>query len=237
MRLPSPKLPPANSLVIGSQYALVGPRVLPGTYTVKLVQGDKTYTSQVELVPDPRSTHSAEDRAAQHETALTLYGMLGRLTYVADTVKELKDGAQQRADKLPAGDRLRRQLETLASSLESFRATLVATGPGGWLSGEEQLREKMATVYGNVNGYDGRPTAAQVEQVKVLGDRLSKAEAKLTAVQSGDVAAVNRELEKRKLEPLKAKSREEWEKADGKRTAALPALLPFTLTPVGVEGD
>ncbi|MFL6261175.1 MAG: WD40/YVTN/BNR-like repeat-containing protein [Thermoanaerobaculia bacterium] len=238
MRLPPPKLPPANSLVLGSQYALLGPRVPLGTYTVKLIQGDKTYTSQVELVPDPRSTHSVEDRAAQNETALALYGMLSRLTYVADTVQGLEDGAKERAGKLPAGDRLRRQLEALAGSLETFRATLVATGPGGWLSGEEQLREKMAKVYGSVNGYDGRPTQSQNEQVKVLGGQLTQAESKLAAVQSGEVAAANRELEKRKLPPLKAKTREEWEKEDGKRTAALPAFLPFTGTPVGVvEGD
>jgi hypothetical protein len=223
--------------VIGSQYALFGPRVPPGTYTVKLIQGDKTYTSQVELVPDPRSTHSAEDRALQHETVMTLYGMLGRLTYVADTVKSLEDEAQERAKKLPAGDRLRRQLETLAGSLETFRATLVATGPGGWLSGEEQLREKMAKVYGGVNGYDGRPTQSQLDQVKVLGDQLTQAEAKLAAMQGGEVAAVNRELEKRKLEPLKAKSREEWGKEDGKRTAALPAFLPFTMTPLEAAND
>jgi len=238
MRLSPPKLPPANSLVIGSQYALFGPRVLPGTYTVKLIQGDKTYTSQVEIVPDPRSSHSAEDRAAQHETVMTLYGMLGRLTYVADTVKSLEDSAQERAKKLPAGDRLRRQLETLAGSLETFRATLVATGPGGWLSGEEQLREKMAKVYGGVNGYDGRPTQSQIDQLKVLGDQLTKAEAKLNSIQSGEVAAVNRELATRKLEPLKAKSREEWEKQDGKRTAALPAFLPFTMSPLAAaEND
>ncbi|MFL6232951.1 MAG: WD40/YVTN/BNR-like repeat-containing protein [Thermoanaerobaculia bacterium] len=238
MRLPPPKLPPANSLVLGSQYALLGPRVPLGTYTVKLIQGDKTYTSQVELVPDPRSTHSVEDRAAQNETARALYGMLSRLTYVADTVQGLEDGAKERAGKLPAGDRLRRQLEALAGSLETFRATLVATGPGGWLSGEEQLREKMAKVYGSVNGYDGRPTQSQNEQVKVLGGQLTQAESKLAAVQSGEVAAANRELEKRKLPPLKAKTREEWEKEDGKRTAALPAFLPFTGTPVGVvEGD
>ena len=238
MRLPPPKLPPANSLVIGSQYALFGPRVLPGTYTVKLIQGDKTYTSQVEIVPDPRSSHSAQDRATQHETVMTLYGMLGRLTYVADTVKSLEDSAQERAKKLPAGDRLRRQLETLAGSLETFRATLVATGPGGWLSGEEQLREKMAKVYGGVNGYDGRPTQSQIDQLKVLGDQLTKAEAKLNSIQSGEVAAVNRELATRKLEPLKAKSREEWEKQDGKRTAALPAFLPFTMSPLAAaEND
>jgi photosystem II stability/assembly factor-like uncharacterized protein len=232
MRLPPPKLPPANSLVIGSAFAMFGPRVPPGTYTVKLTQGDKTYTGQVQLVPDPRSTHSAEDRVAQQETALQLYGMLGRLTYVAETVKSLEDEAQAQAGKLPAGDRLRRQLDTLAGSLEGFRATLVATSEGGWMSGEEQLREKMAKVYGNVNGYDGRPTRSQIDQVKVLGGQLDKAEARLAAVEKGDVAAANRELEKRKLAPLKVKSRDEWEKKDGARTAALPVFLPFTLLPM-----
>ena len=87
----------------------------------------------------------------------------------------------------------------------------------------------MAKVYGGVNGYDGRPTAAQIDQVKVLGDQLDKAEARLAAVQGGEVAAVNRELEKRKLEPIKAKTREEWEKQDGQRATALPAFLPFTV--------
>lgn len=227
MRLSPPKLPPANSLVVGSQFTMFGPRVLPGTYTVKLIQGDKTYTSQVELVPDPRSTHSEADRAAQNQTVMALYDMLGRLTYLADAVQGLEGGARERAEKLPAGDRLRRQLETLAGSLETFRATLVATGPGGWLSGEEQLREKIAKVYGGVNGYDGRPTQAQTDQVKVLGGQLEKAEAKLEALKTGEVAAVNRELEKRKLDPLKPKSREEWEKADGNRATALPAFLSY----------
>jgi photosystem II stability/assembly factor-like uncharacterized protein len=235
MRLPPPKLPPANSLVMGSQYAMFGPRVLPGTYTVKLTQGDKTYSSQVELVPDPRSKHSAEDRVAQHETAMQLYGMLGRLTYVADTAKGLENAARERAEKLPAGDRLRKQLDSVASSLASFGATLAATSEGGWLSGEERLREKMAKVYGGVNGYDGRPTRSQLDQVKVLGDELEKAEAKLASIQNGEVAAANRELEKRKLEPLKAKSREDWEKEEGKRTAVLPSFLPFSFLALDVQ--
>jgi photosystem II stability/assembly factor-like uncharacterized protein len=238
MRLPPPKLPPANSLVIGSAFAMFGPRVLPGVYTVKLTEGDKTYTGQVELVPDPRSKHSDEDRAVQHATAMQLYGMLGRLTYVAEMVKSLEDQAQARAGKLPAGDRLRRQLDALGESLEGFRATLVATSEGGWMSGEEELREKMAKVYGGVNGYDGRPSRSQIDEMKVLDDQLDRAEARLAALQSGDVAAANRELGKRKLEPLKATSRDEWEKKDGTRTAALPAFLPLTFLPLdAADGD
>ena len=81
--------------------------------------------------------------------------------------------------------------------------------------------------------------ASQIDQVRVLGDQLKQGEERLAAVQGIEVAALNRELEKRKLEPLKAKSREEWEKQSGARTAtAMPAFLPFTFTPVeGVEGD
>ncbi|HEX3551672.1 MAG TPA: glycosyl hydrolase [Thermoanaerobaculia bacterium] len=232
MRLPPPKLPPANSLVIGSSFAMFGPRVPPGTYTARLVDGDKTYASPVVLVPDPRTTHSDADRALQHETAMTLYGMLGRLTWIADSVKSLEDAAKQRAEKLPRGDRLRQQLGALGDTLEGFRATLVATSEGGWLSGEEQLREKMAKVYGSVNGYDGRPTKSQLDQAKVLAGQLDQAGARLEALQRGEVAVVNRELEKRKLEPLKAKSREEWEKEDGKRATALPAFLPFSWLPL-----
>ncbi|HSG40130.1 MAG TPA: glycosyl hydrolase, partial [Thermoanaerobaculia bacterium] len=231
MRLPPPKLPPANSLVMGSMFTMFGPRVLPGTYTVKLTQGEKTYTTQVELVPDPRATHTDEDRRLQHETAMTLYGMLGRLTYVAETVASLEEAASGRAEDLPKGDRLRRQLESLAGQLGGFRSTLVATSEGGWLSGDEQLREHMAKLYGSVNGYDGRPSRSQLDQTKFLGAELEKAEARLEALQRGEVAAVNRELEKRKLAPLKVKPREDWEKEEGKRTAALPAVfaLPFLL--------
>ncbi|HEX6898408.1 MAG TPA: glycosyl hydrolase [Thermoanaerobaculia bacterium] len=229
MRLAPPKLPPANSLVVGSMFTMLGPRVLPGAYTVKLTQGEKTYSTQVELVPDPRATHSEEDRRLQHETAMALYAMLGRLTYVAETVESLETAASQRAESLPKGDRLRRQLESLRGELGTFRATLVATGPGGWLSGDEQLRENMAKLYGSVNGYDGRPSKSQLDQMKFLGGELEKAEARLEELQSGGVAAANRELEKRKLEPLKAKSREEWEKEEGKRAAVLPLFFPNPL--------
>ncbi|HEY9423012.1 MAG TPA: glycosyl hydrolase [Thermoanaerobaculia bacterium] len=227
MRLAPPKLPPANSLVMGSMFTMFGPRVLPGTYTVKITHGEKTYTSQLELVPDPRSTHSAEDRQLQHETAMTLYRMLGRLTYAADTVESLESAASQRAESLPKGDRLRRQLESLAGQLGGFRSTLVATSEGGWLSGDEQLREHMAKLYGAVNGYDGRPSRSQLDQTKFLNGELEKAEARLEALQHGELAAANRELEKRKLEPLKVKPREDWEKEEGKRTAVPPAVLPL----------
>ena len=226
MRLPPPKLPGANSLVL-QPFAMMGPRVPAGTYTVKLIQGDKTYTSQVELAPDPRSTHTAEDRALQQQTARELYDLLSRLTYLAEVTVTVRDQARERAGALPKGDKLRGRLEALATSFESQRATLVATSEGGWLSGERQLREKLGELYGGVNGYEGRPSKSQLDQVKVLGAELEKAAGRLDKLQAGELAAANRELEARKLAPIQPKSPEDWEKEEGNRVGAAPAFVPL----------
>jgi photosystem II stability/assembly factor-like uncharacterized protein len=225
MRLPPPKVPASESMVL--PFAFFGPRVPAGTYTVKLTQGEKTYSQQIQLVPDPRSRHAPEDRALQQETAMALYGMLERLSYIAGIVTPTREAAAKRAEGLPRGDRLRGRLEALAKTLESLAGTLSAQGEGGlFAAGDEQLREKLGELYGGVNGYEGRPSKSQLDQMKFLEAELDAAAARLESIQKGELAAVNRELEKRKLEPIRVKTREEWEREEGKRAAVLPAFLP-----------
>jgi hypothetical protein len=211
MRLPPPKLPPANSLTVGSQFSFFGPRVLPGTYTVKLVDGDQVYTGKVELVPDPRSKATAEDRALQYRTARELYDMLADLTYTAEAVVEARDQARQRAEAQPAGAALRGRLAKVAEQLDQLHQSLVATHEGGWLSGEEELREKMANLYGGVNGFEGRPTASQLAQVQMMKQQFAAATARLHAIEQGPLAQVNRELAGAKQPPLVLLDRKAWE--------------------------
>jgi hypothetical protein len=211
MRLASPQMPGGNS-VITSPGAFYGPRARAGTYKVKLIKGDQTLESQVELVPDPRATHTPEERALQHETVMALYGMLERLTWIDTSATAVRDGLRQRAADLPKGDKLRGQIEKLAAGLDAFHASLVATGEGGFLSGEEQLREKLGGLYGGVNSYDGRPTKSQLEQVKVLSGDLDRSAARLEAIAKGELAAINKALAARKLDPVTPKTFEEWKK-------------------------
>jgi photosystem II stability/assembly factor-like uncharacterized protein len=211
MRLDPPKMPGGNSVIL-SPGAFFGPRARAGTYTVKLIKGDQTLESRVELVPDPRSTHTAEDRALQHTTVMALYGMLERLAWIDESAVATRDGLRQRAAGLPQGDKLRGQIEKLAGDLDRFHASLVATSEGGWLSGEEQLREKLGSVYGGVNSYDGRPTKAQLDQTKLLGRDLDRAAARLEGILGGELAAVNKTLAARKLAPVQVKTLEEWKK-------------------------
>ena len=52
MHMKPPRVPPAATAMFG---AAEGPRVLPGTYTVRMTKGDKVYTTQLNVVLDPRA--------------------------------------------------------------------------------------------------------------------------------------------------------------------------------------
>jgi photosystem II stability/assembly factor-like uncharacterized protein len=206
MRLPPPKVPPATNLVP----AFEGPRVPEGSYTVKLVKGDQTLTGEVRLVPDPRSPHSAEDRRLQQETALELYRLLERLTYVIDALTDLRDQARDRAGKLPAGHRARRLAEQYAERLEQFRTTLVSTSEAGWLSGDEKLREELGNLYGGVNSYTGRPTRSQLDRLAVLEGRLAAAARRFEEL-AADRREVDQALSRAGQEPLTLLTQEAWQ--------------------------
>jgi hypothetical protein len=192
-------------------YSFVGPRVLEGAYTVRLIKSKDTLTSQVRLEPDPRSTHSAEDRAVQNRTALKLYRMLETLTYTTDALTDVRDQARARAGGMAKGDALARKLTAFADRLEDLRRQLVATREGR-VTGEERLREKLASLYGAVNGYDGRPTRSQLDYAETLGGKLEKAVADFEALAAKETAPLNQALAARKLEPLTAMTREEWQR-------------------------
>jgi photosystem II stability/assembly factor-like uncharacterized protein len=210
MRLDPPKVPPASQLAA----AFVGPRVAEGTYTVKLIKGKTTVEGEVQLVADPRSPHSAEDRALQQKTSMRLYEDLEGLTYVVETATEARDAARERAEGLKERDRTRSALEGLADSLETLRAGLVSTDEAGWLSGDEKLREQLATLYAAVTGFEGRPTQTQLDRMQELEGELAQARTRFDALHDGELAKVNAELTKKQLDPIPWQSQAEWKAGD-----------------------
>jgi len=211
MRMKGPKVPPAAALV-PSFFSFVGPRVPEGTYTVKMIKNKETYTSQLNLVADPRSKHTKEDRAAQFAVVMKLYNMLGDLTYTADAITGTRNQARERAMKIADNDPARRQLEDFVKALETIRTKLVATKEGGGITGEEKIREQMGTLYGSVNGYEGRPTASQVERATALSTELAAIVAEFDALTKNSLPAVNAALTKNSLDSIAVMTRAEWEK-------------------------
>jgi photosystem II stability/assembly factor-like uncharacterized protein len=210
MRAEAPKMAAGSSLV-QSGGAFLGPRAPAGKYTVKFIKGKETYTSTLELAPDPRANYTAEDRAVQQKTVRRLYDLLADFTFLTERVRALRDAANDRAAKLSGNDKKR--VSDFAAKLDEQYKTLVAVGDGGWLSGEEQLRERLASVYGAINTYDGRPTASQLTETELVTEELAK-KATWFEGMTKQLADINRILTARKLETLTVTTREEWEKKD-----------------------
>ncbi|NOT35023.1 MAG: glycosyl hydrolase [Candidatus Eisenbacteria bacterium] len=212
MRMKPPKSPPAAQL-IRDQGAFMGPRVPFGDYSVKLIKGKETLESKLTLAGDPRSKYSTEDRAIQNRTVMQLYGMLADLTYLTEVVIDVRKQAGERLAKLGPKDPARKALQPWLDRVDAFRNSMSATREGA-ITGEEQLREKLGLLYGAVNFHDGRPTGAQIDNLKLMEQELAAAQAKQRALTEKELLSVNATLVKSKLEPIAALSREVWEKKD-----------------------
>src|SRR5215468_9252557 len=210
MRLKPPRVP-AGASTVPNQFAFLGPHVPTGTYTVKMIKGNQTYTSKLELIPDPRSHYSQQDRDLQQQSVLTLYKELAHLTYVADAVVDARDQARRRLAQLPK-DAQAPELQRFADTMENLRSRLVAVKEGGAITGEEKLRERLGDLYSSINEYDGRPTQSQLDSMQTLSAQLNQAEADFQKSISVELPVINPVLEQKKLDTIKPLTREDWEK-------------------------
>src|SRR5207237_736292 len=135
-----------------------GPRVLPGTDTIKLTKDTAMYTTQLVLVPDPRATHTQVERQAALDLALKIKGTLGDMTFAVERMNSVRQALDDRATKLSANDALTRRLRGASGVVDSLRKKIVATKEGGMITGEERLRENLTDLYGNIVFYDGGPS-------------------------------------------------------------------------------
>jgi hypothetical protein len=211
MRLRPPHVPPAAATVGG---AVIGPRVLPGAYTVKMTKGDQVYTTAINVDLDPRAPYTIEDRRAQFALVERIGGLLDHMSWAVAAIVEVRDAAAARMSKLQAADPLRPRLTALAASMDRIRGKIVATKEGGMITGEERLREYLGELYGDVNGYDGKPTDEQAARTAALGRELDDVVHEFTSLVSGELTDVNRRLTAKKLEPIQMIAEEAWRRAN-----------------------
>ena len=210
MRLAPPRVPQAASAAFG---ATVGPRVLPGTYTLKLTKDTATYTTQLVLVPDPRSTHTDAERQAALDLALKISGTLSDMTFAVERMNGMRQALDDRAGKLPANDALAKRLRTASGVVDSLRKKIVATKEGGMITGEERLRENLTDLYGNIVFYDGGPTQTQTERADALAHELADVSTAFDGWATKNLSDLNAALRGKRLEPIVLMTRQNREAA------------------------
>jgi photosystem II stability/assembly factor-like uncharacterized protein len=211
MRLKSPRVPPAATAAFGAAF---GPRVLPGTYTVKMTKSDKVYTTQLNVIIDPRATYNLADRRAQFDLMQKLVTQLNHMSWAVDAIIGVRDSALRNAVRSGSDAALATKLKELASKADAIRSKIVATKEGGAITGEERLREFLSGLYGDVNGYEGRPTNEQVAREAALAHELEDVIKEFQTLTSGSLPGINAALQAKNLPPITVISEADWQKAN-----------------------
>jgi hypothetical protein len=208
MRLKAPRVPPAATAAFE---AAQGPRVLPGTYTVKMTRGTETYTTQLVATLDPRAKFSLEDRKVEFDAAMRVYKLLGDMSFDVDRVNGVRDALTERSGKVKSDAAFAKRLQELSQKVDELRKKVVATKEGGAVTGEERIREKTTGLYGDLLNYEGRPADYQVARIDSLKKELEDVEKEFDSLVAKELPAVNKALGQKKLGAIQTLTRKAWD--------------------------
>ena len=210
MRLKAPRVPTAASALFGAAF---GPRVLPGMYTVKMTKDKNVYTTQLNVVADPRTAATPDDLRAQFDLSMKLYNLLNEMTFAVDRINGVRTSLDDRASKLSANDTVAQHLRTASAQVDEIRKKIVATKEGGMITGEERLRENLGDLYGGVIFYEGRPTQMQQMRTDALTRELTDIVTSFDAWSTKELPRINADLARKNLQAIQPITRDEWDKS------------------------
>ncbi len=201
MRVKGPRVPRAAQVAFSASQ---GPRVVPGSYTVRLTRGSDVVTTKLAIAADRRATYTTGDRKAQFDGVMRAHKLFEDMSALTDRIEAARAATNDRAKGLAETDELGKKLRALGAKLDDVRKLIVATTEGGAITGEERIREHLETVYGALNGYEGRPAKYQLDRVDALRRELDDAAKALGEVIAKDARALDGDLKQRNLAPFPA---------------------------------
>lgn len=202
MRVKPARVPQAAQIAFSASQ---GPRILPGTYTLRLTRGTEVTVGKLVIELDRRAPYDAAARKTQFDAVMRAHALFGDMSKLVDQIEALRTAAADRARALGA-DPLAAQVRALGDRLEATRKLIVATTEGGAITGEERIRERLDILYGAMNSWEGRPTTYQLDRIDVLRRELGDTAKAFATLATKDARALDEELKKRKLAPLPAVS-------------------------------
>jgi hypothetical protein len=203
MRVAPPRVPPAASI---AGAATVGPRIVPGDFTVRLIKGKEVYTTKLTVAPDPRADYTVEDRRKNFDAAMRVHSLFGEMTDLVERIGGFRGELRGRIAKLTDGDAVKKGLVRFDNDADVIRKKIVATREGGAITGEERLRERASDLYGSLVFYEGAPADYQLASIEALTKELSDIRAEFDSFVSRSVPEINRLAAQKKLPPMTIKS-------------------------------
>jgi photosystem II stability/assembly factor-like uncharacterized protein len=171
-----------------------GPTAVPGHYSVELTAGGATHNAPLTIVRDPRLVTTDADYAKQLTLLQTLVAAIGRGNATVNRIRRLKRQLTALSDRLGDGSALAPAIGTATDGLGAIEGVLVdvhRVSPRDTLRNPSGLIDTLTAVVAYVSNADNRPTgqgdAISVELISKLDGECAKLEALVT----GDIAAIN----------------------------------------------
>ena len=184
-----------------------GPRVVPDTYTVKLIVGEREYVREVEVLKDPSTEGSAEDIRQQVAFSLELrdamnqaVGMINEIESIRAELEALTPQLSGRSDTRKA-EQLRQAAEAIAGSLYDIHLTGAREDA---FRSPMQLYGRLSALASDItgNGVDFRPTDQQREVKSLFDRRLDAVSQRFREFMEVEVGNFNSRLRKSELQLL-----------------------------------
>lgn len=153
----------AASTVGGAFGSLFGPLLSEGNYTLEFVKQGVTESVTMRVITDTTLGHSIDDRKAQQTLMQQLYDLTEELAITVAQLQQARDTLAVKGIQHPLRD-----------SVTALHASLVNTKEG-MITGEEQVRERLASLYGEINSYLGRPSNSHQQLAATLQRRVNDA--------------------------------------------------------------
>ena len=179
-----------------------GPRVAPGTYTVRLTVDGKSQSSAVRVVPDPRGDLPQADLEAQaafgvrvRDDISTLTGLVNEIRSVRDQLKARIASLEPRRTESAVADLIKaaQAADTKAGALEDKMHNPTAEVVYDILAmrGGTRLYSRLAPLQMWASEAEGVPTAGMQQVLQHQEEELTALAAEARQFESGDIAAIN----------------------------------------------
>src|SRR3954468_16635762 len=199
MREKPPRVPPAVQL---AGAGLRGPRLLPGTYTVRMTKADKVSETKLTVGLDRRAKFNEADRKAQYDAAMKVHALFGDESALMDRILVLRSALKKNKEGLPEGDELGKAVSDFDAKVDAVRKQIVATTEGGATTGEERLREHTDQLYSAILNYEGKPGDYHMAYIEALKKELADATKEFEQVLAKDLPGLNETLKAKGKEPI-----------------------------------
>ncbi|HRH60125.1 MAG TPA: hypothetical protein PL045_06115, partial [Chitinophagaceae bacterium] len=178
--------------------SLLGPKIVPGTYKVKMMMGDSLVNEQsFTIIRDPRNPATVADLQEQFDLNAKNCAKLNELSKATALIKQI---TEQINDYLPTitdsakAKTLRTKGQAIIDSLTAIRDALFNNKI---LANEDNLRfplrleEKLATMNYQLQASDNKPTAGMYKVYNSLSTQIDAQLAKLKNIVDTKVAEFN----------------------------------------------